>query len=45
MNSPNTYGCGWYRDRGPDVCISTLQVPRTALEDRILGAIQGSPAA
>jgi len=40
MNRPDIYGCGWHRDRGSDVCSSTLRVPRTALEDRILGAIR-----
>ena len=34
------YGCGWNRDRGPEVCASTLRVPRPALEDRIFGAIR-----
>jgi DNA invertase Pin-like site-specific DNA recombinase len=35
------YGCGWHRDRGPEVCKSELRVPRTALEARIYGAIRG----
>jgi DNA invertase Pin-like site-specific DNA recombinase len=34
------YGCGWHRDRGPEVCKSELRVPRTALEERIFGAIR-----
>jgi DNA invertase Pin-like site-specific DNA recombinase len=34
------FGCGWHRDRGPVVCGNALRVPATALERRILGAIQ-----
>lgn len=36
----NLYGCGWHRDRGADVCASSLRVARTALEDRIFGALR-----
>ena len=35
-----TYGCGWHRDRGPDVCASTLRVPRVSIEERILDALR-----
>src|SRR5690606_5457582 len=34
------YGCGWSRDRGPEVCASGLRVPRAELEKRIFGAIR-----
>jgi DNA invertase Pin-like site-specific DNA recombinase len=34
------YGCGWHRDRGPEVCASSLRVPRAAVEERVLGAIR-----
>jgi site-specific DNA recombinase len=34
------YGCGWRRDRGPDVCGNETRIQRADLEDRVLGAIQ-----
>jgi len=40
LNSAGRYGCGWHRGRGPVVCSSTLTVPRTALEERIFGALE-----
>lgn len=40
LRSNGTYGCGWHRDRGPDVCASTLAVRRRALEARIFDAIR-----
>lgn len=40
QNGAERYGCGWHRGRGPIVCASSLTVRRTALEDRIFGAIR-----
>jgi DNA invertase Pin-like site-specific DNA recombinase len=40
LSRPEVYGCGWRRDRGPDVCSSTLRVRREALEARVLTAIR-----
>ncbi len=34
------YGCGWHRDRGPEVCGNRIRVLRADLEGRVLGAIQ-----
>jgi len=36
----SVYGCGWHRDRGPDVCASRLRVRRTEIEDRVLDALR-----
>ncbi|HTX52499.1 MAG TPA: recombinase family protein, partial [Candidatus Baltobacteraceae bacterium] len=35
LRANEIYGCGWNRDRGSEVCATTLRVPRSALEDRI----------
>src|SRR5262249_42089423 len=40
VRSNGIYGCGWNRDRGPDVCPSELRVARVDLEDRIYGVIR-----
>jgi DNA invertase Pin-like site-specific DNA recombinase len=40
LTKTERYGCGWHRDRGPDVCPSTLRVARTDLEARVFGAIR-----
>jgi hypothetical protein len=40
VRSNGVYGCGWSRDRGPEVCRSELRVPRTALEERVYGAVR-----
>jgi hypothetical protein len=37
--SADQLACGWHRDRGPEICASTLVVPRRELEDRVLGAV------
>jgi hypothetical protein len=34
------YGCGWHRDRGPDVCGNALRVSRLDLEERVLSAVR-----
>ena len=34
------YGCGWHRDRGPEVCGNSLRIGRSELEARILGAVR-----
>jgi len=39
-NGAERYGCGWHRGRGPVVCSNTLTVARSALEERIFGAIR-----
>ena len=40
LNSAGRYGCGWHYNRGRLVCPSDLAVPRTALEERIFGAMR-----
>jgi len=40
VRSNGIYGCGWSRDRGPEVCGSALRVPREELEGRIFGAFR-----
>jgi DNA invertase Pin-like site-specific DNA recombinase len=39
LRSDDRYGCGWHRDRGPDVCTSALMIPRADLEERIFAAL------
>jgi site-specific DNA recombinase len=40
LSRSDTYGCGWHRDRGEDVCRNNLRVARLALEERVLGAVR-----
>ncbi len=40
LSRAETYGCGWHRDRGAEVCQSDLRVARLRLEERVLGAVR-----
>ena len=40
LSRAETYGCGWHRDRGAEVCQSDLRVARLTLEERVLGAVR-----
>ena len=40
VSSGGIYACGWHRDRGPDVCPSTLRVSRESIETRVFDAMR-----
>ena len=40
VNGREPFGCSWHRDRGAEVCASSLRIPRRALEARMFGGLR-----
>jgi site-specific DNA recombinase len=40
INGRGRYGCAWHKDRGPEVCASTLLVGREELEARVIDGLR-----
>jgi hypothetical protein len=40
LHGTGMLGCGWRRDRGPEVCSNELRIGTAKVEERLLGAIR-----